>query len=89
MSIASVGGTFGYVDPTTVAGPGRTQPVQSDAVDPTSNQSTASQPTTPTPSPASLSAPVSPPLTSGQPTFATDTATQLLKVQETAFASTT
>lgn len=89
MSIASVGGTFGYVDPTTVAGPGRAQTVQPDTVDPTSSQSTTPQQTAPTPSPASSSTPVTPPLTSGQPTFATDTATQLLKVQETAFASTT
>lgn len=87
MSIASVGGTFGYVDPSTVAGPGRASQVQPDTLDPAADQTvTPSQPAQT--SSSSPSAPT-PPLTSGQPTFAPATAAKLLKVQETAFASTT
>lgn len=87
MSIVSVGGTFGYVDPSTVAGPGRTQQVQPDTVDPSSDQTTppVQQPQT---SSSSSSTPT-PSLTPGQPTFAPSTGAKLLSVQETAFASTT
>lgn len=83
MSIASVGGTFGYVDPSTVAGPGRATQVQADSADTTTDD----HPSPPPPSPSNTPPP--PALTSGQPTFAPATAATLFKVQETAFASTT
>lgn len=87
MSTVSVGGAFGYVDPSTVAGPGRAAQVQPDDADATSDQAAAPQPATTTSSPPA--APASPPLSSGQPLFAPATTAKLLKVQETAFASTT
>jgi hypothetical protein len=92
MSVSSVGGLFGYVDPATVAGPGRaSQPVAStsDSSDTaplgatTVQGASASSSAAPFPSVAPAGS-----LSSGGAQFAPATASALIKVQEAAVGST-
>lgn len=89
MSISSVGGLFGYIDPATVAGPGRVSQPASDTGDasattasdrPTDRSASSSTTQDPFPTVASSSGPAQ---------FAPATTAALIKVQEAAFASTT
>lgn len=93
MTISSVGGLFGYVDPATVAGPGRVAQQVADAGDSLGTEASGATTDRSTSQSASQSpfpsAPPPPSLSSGPAQFAPATTAALIKVQEAAFASTT
>lgn len=91
MSISSVGGLFGYVDPATVAGPGRASQPATDASDTSAafgatsdRNAPAASSQSPFPTVASTGT-----QTGGSRQFAPATASALIRVQEGASASTT
>jgi hypothetical protein len=86
MSITSVGASFGYIDPNTVAGVTQSAPVSNDTDDSSASDDSGNQ--SPTVSTPSSPPPAAPQATSSSgPKFAPDTGSALMTVQEKANAA--